>query len=117
MVAIASQLKMVAITSQVLDFSVFTDAPLPKDVIWDNVGLRHNEQLISYVLAQAAAVGLCLVWTFPVALFTSLSEAGSLTEVMPNRKVPLDRRFFGAFIPSPSRFSYCTTSCSYWHNL
>ena len=68
-----------------------TDAPLPKDVIWDNVGLRHNEQLISYVLAQAAAVGLCLVWTFPVAFFTSLSEAGSLTEVMPGLEKTIEK--------------------------
>lgn len=60
------------------------------------IGLRHNEQLISHVLAQVAAVGLCLVWTFPVPFFTSLSEARSLKN---NRNVPLDRSFLARLSP------------------
>lgn len=59
------------------------DAPLPKDIIWDNVGLSHEEIHTGIIAANAATVGLMVVWTIPVAFFTSLSEAESLKEVLP----------------------------------
>ena len=59
------------------------DAPFPSDIIWSNVGKPHEELQFGYLLAQAATVALMIFWTFPVAFFTSLSEAESLKEVIP----------------------------------
>lgn len=62
---------------------VVTDAPLPRDVIWANVGVPHEELQFGYLLAQAATVALMIFWSFPVVFFTSLSEAESLKKVIP----------------------------------
>ena len=59
------------------------DAPLPRDVIWSNVGKPHEELQFGYLIAQAATVTLMIFWTFPVAFFTSLSEVESLKELIP----------------------------------
>ena len=59
------------------------DAPLPKDVIWSNVGVSHKELQLAYLIAQFATVALMVFWTFPVAFFTSLSEADSLKDLIP----------------------------------
>ena len=59
------------------------DAPLPRDIIWDNVGKPHEEIQFSFWLAQAATVALLLFYTIPVAFFTSLGEAQSLKDLLP----------------------------------
>ena len=66
------------------------DAPLPKDIIWDNVGRSHEEIQAGYLLANAATVGLMILWTIPVAFFTSLSETESLKEVLPALEKAID---------------------------
>jgi len=69
---------------------VVKDAPLPRDIIWANVGVPHEELQFGYLLAQAATVALLIFWTFPVAFFTSLSEAGSLKDVIPTLAKTID---------------------------
>ena len=59
------------------------EAPRPKDVIWTNVGKSHEEIHAGIIVANAATVGLMILWTIPVAFFTSLSEADALKEVLP----------------------------------
>ena len=48
-----------------------SDAPLPKDVYWNNVGLTHRKHQIGFLVAQGATFGLCLFWTLPVAFVVS----------------------------------------------
>jgi hypothetical protein len=42
------------------------------------------------LLANAATVGLMILWTIPVAFFTSLSETESLKEVLPALEKAID---------------------------
>jgi hypothetical protein len=61
-----------------------TDAPLPKDVVWKNVGLAHKKQQIGYLVAQILTALLCLFWTIPVAFVSSFSEVESLKKTIPS---------------------------------
>jgi len=65
-------------------FTFFTlDAPMPKDIVWSNVGKPHKEQQIGNLLAQVATVATCLLWTIPVSFLSSLSSVESLQELIP----------------------------------
>ncbi len=72
-------------------------APLPKDIIWDNVGKTHHEIQVGALLATAATAALCLVWTIPVAFFTSLSETESLKNVLPGLEKVIEENPWVAF--------------------
>ena len=60
------------------------DAPLPKDVYWNNVGQSHKKKQVGFMVAQALTIGLCLFWTIPVAFVSSLSEVDSLKKTIPS---------------------------------
>mmetsp|Transcript_5085 Transcript_5085/g.7503 ORF Transcript_5085/g.7503 Transcript_5085/m.7503 type:complete len:139 (+) Transcript_5085:3-419(+) len=60
------------------------NAPLPKDIYWQNVGLPHQTQQIGYLIAQIFTTGLCLFWTVPVAFVSSFSEVDSLKNMIPS---------------------------------
>lgn len=60
-----------------------TEAPLPKHIYWNNVGLTHGKQQLGYLAAQALTVTLCLFWTIPIAFVTSFSQVDSLKTIIP----------------------------------
>eukprot|EP00551_Chaetoceros_affinis_P006458 CAMPEP_0203685338 /NCGR_PEP_ID=MMETSP0090-20130426/48496_1 /ASSEMBLY_ACC=CAM_ASM_001088 /TAXON_ID=426623 /ORGANISM="Chaetoceros affinis, Strain CCMP159" /LENGTH=1259 /DNA_ID=CAMNT_0050554529 /DNA_START=115 /DNA_END=3894 /DNA_ORIENTATION=- len=60
------------------------DAPAPKQIYWQNVGLPHKSQQIGFLAAQLLTAALCLFWTFPVAFVSSLSEIDSLKKMIPS---------------------------------
>eukprot|EP00551_Chaetoceros_affinis_P015053 CAMPEP_0203709506 /NCGR_PEP_ID=MMETSP0091-20130426/62140_1 /ASSEMBLY_ACC=CAM_ASM_001089 /TAXON_ID=426623 /ORGANISM="Chaetoceros affinis, Strain CCMP159" /LENGTH=650 /DNA_ID=CAMNT_0050586571 /DNA_START=87 /DNA_END=2039 /DNA_ORIENTATION=+ len=62
------------------------DAPLPKDIFWQNVGLPHQTQQIGFLIAQMLSAGLCIFWTIPVAFVSSFSEVNSLKKMIPGLK-------------------------------
>lgn len=68
-----------------------TDAPLPKDVYWNNVGLSHKKQQLGFVIAQLLTIGLCLFWTFPVAFVSSFSEVDSLKRTIPSLEKAIEK--------------------------
>jgi len=59
------------------------DAPLPKDIFWDNVGLEHKKQQVQYLVAQVITAAICFLWVFPVSFVASLSEVDNLKALMP----------------------------------
>lgn len=60
-----------------------TEAPLPQHIFWNNVGITHQKQQVTYVIAQLLTVTLCLFWTIPVVFVSSLSQVESLKELIP----------------------------------
>ncbi len=60
-----------------------TEAPLPKHIYWNNVGLTHGKQQLGYLAAQALTLTLCLFWTIPIAFVTSFSQVDSLKSIIP----------------------------------
>ena len=60
------------------------DAPLPKDIFWNNVGLSHRKQQIGFITAQILTAILCVFWTIPVTFITSLAEVESLKKALPS---------------------------------
>lgn len=60
-----------------------TDAPMPRDIYWNNVGLTHEKQQIGFFVAQCLTIGLCLCWTIPITFVSSFSEIDSLKEAIP----------------------------------
>lgn len=60
------------------------DAPQPKDIFWNNVGLAHHTQQIGFLVAQLLTAALCLFWTIPVTFVSSLSEVDSLKRAIPS---------------------------------
>lgn len=60
-----------------------TDAPQPKDIFWNNVGLTHKKQQIGFAIAQALTAVLCLFWTIPVTFVSSFSELDALKKTIP----------------------------------
>ena len=64
---------------------VFTvsDAPKPGDIFWKNVGLTNNKIQLGYLLSQSLTVFLCIIWTFPVSVISSLSQASELQKKIP----------------------------------
>lgn len=60
------------------------DAPLPKDIFWNNVGLSHKNQQIGFITAQILTATLCIFWTIPVTFITSLAEVESLKKALPS---------------------------------
>lgn len=60
-----------------------TEAPLPKDVFWANVGLPNKAQQIGSVVAFALTATLCIFWTVPVSFLAALGSVEKLTEIFP----------------------------------
>jgi hypothetical protein len=56
------------------------EAPDPQDVFWANVGRENKELQIGKLLSRAASVGICLLWTIPMAFFATLSTVEGLKE-------------------------------------
>lgn len=55
-----------------------SEAPDPNDVFWANVGREHKEIQLGELFSRAASVGICLLWTIPMAFFASLSTVEGL---------------------------------------
>ena len=60
-----------------------SDAPLPKAVFWNNVGMTHRKQQVGFITSQVLTGLLCLFWTIPVTFITSLAEVNSLKKEIP----------------------------------
>mmetsp|Transcript_53547 Transcript_53547/g.62574 ORF Transcript_53547/g.62574 Transcript_53547/m.62574 type:complete len:486 (-) Transcript_53547:214-1671(-) len=59
------------------------EAPLPKDVFWANVGIRHRDLQGGKLLALALTIMLCIFWTIPVTFVTSLTKVETLKKSLP----------------------------------
>ena len=74
--ATASALQM--IHSAIPFEKLVLEAPLPKDVFWANVGIRHRDLQGGKLLALALTIMLCIFWTIPVTFVTSLTKVETL---------------------------------------
>ncbi len=70
------------------------NAPLAKDIFWQNVGLPHKKQQIGFFVAQIFTASLCLFWTVPVAFVSSFSEVESLKKMIPSLETAISKNPF-----------------------
>jgi calcium permeable stress-gated cation channel len=63
-----------------LPFYKVEEAPGPDEIFWRNVGLPGKAQQTGRLLSLAATVALCLFWTFPISIISSMTEVNSLKE-------------------------------------
>ena len=50
------------------------------DIIWANVGKNHAQIQIGQHLSKFLTVTICLLWTIPIAFFSSISSVEGLEE-------------------------------------
>lgn len=62
---------------------VVQNAPLPKDIIWHNVGLSQKRLWIGSTLSLTCTVILCLSWTVIIAFISSFAEIDQLKRILP----------------------------------
>ncbi len=67
-----------------------SDAPLPDEIFWNNVGLSHKAQQIGFITAQVLTATLCVFWTIPVTFITSLAEVDSLKHAIPSLETAIE---------------------------
>jgi hypothetical protein len=66
------------------------EAPNPHDIFWPNIGRSHRELQVGKFLGFILTAFVCLFWTLPVALATSISNVDALKDLLPFLKPILD---------------------------
>lgn len=80
------------------------EAPDPDDVLWANVGKNQRQIQIGKHVSLFLTVAICLLWTIPIAFFSSLSSIEGLEEQFPaikeaNEKNPWLRQVLAQVAP------------------
>lgn len=60
-----------------------TEAPVPEEIFWRNVGLPARARRLGKYLSLVATTILCFFWSIPVAFISSLTQVSSLEHLIP----------------------------------
>lgn len=77
----------------------------PRDILWESVGIRGRERIIREIVIWTITVILCLSWSIPVGVVSSLLSAKSLGKIDPAITESINKSYiasliFDSFIPT-----------------